>query len=427
LAPKPQGKFREASFYVLSHDTTFGRRSASSALPFQDRGVASFDLGRSPREFSMSVCVLGNDYRTARDALIEALEAPGPGILVHPEHGRVSVIVESKIKISESTATQQMATIAFRATETFDQPPGVASLDTASVLKSAVKGGRLAAATSFENPITGLKAAVGDFVAAAHLDVLDNVLNDMRAVNGAISSVLSIPGGFAAQIDAISRQASDLLQTPRRLFDSIDGAFELIAAAARRVFGPNGADIDADDIAVVATSLPLRRGTTLFRAVEPTAELGSDSPPVPDIDTEERRDQAAGQLAMQRHFRASGLMNLANTAADVPLDSAVDALALRDVLVDSLITLAESEPDMDADLVAALKNVAATAHSHLTAVAGRLPSIVTYTPQDTLPIEVIAWQLYADPERADEILLRNPQIDHPGLVPGKLPLEVART
>jgi prophage DNA circulation protein len=41
-----------------------------------------------------------------------------------------------------------------------------------------------------------------------------------------------------------------------------------------------------------------------------------------------------------------------------------------------------------------------------------------------VPIEVLAYQLYRDTERADEILARNPWIDDPGAVPGGKPIEV---
>jgi hypothetical protein len=249
----------------------------------------------------------------------------------------------------------------------------------------------------------------------------------MRAINGAIASVLNVPAGFAQQIDAISRQAGELIQTPRRLFDAIDGALELITAATRRVLGPNGADLDLDDVGLSVSSLSLRRGASLFRAIGPLSTLGEDSVAVPDIDTVERNEQRDGQRALKRHTRGSGLLNAADAAADMPLDSAADALALRDLLVTALVDLSESEPDLDAPFAAALKNAAAAAHAHLTAVAGRLPTVVQYTPADTLPVEVIAWTLYADPERAEEIALRNPHVKHPGFVPGKQAIEVRST
>lgn len=418
--PKPKGAFRGAKFYVLSHRTRVGRRQPTHALPFQDKGAASTDLGRAPRVFSLTVCVIGADYRTARKALIDALEKKGPGLLIHPEHGRVNVTVGDHSEISESTEQGGMATVSITATEAFDQPAQVPSVDTGSALKSAAKAGRLAAKDSFKNPKTGLKTLVSDIVAAMQLDTLNTVLADMRSVNGMVSSVLAQPGMLAAKIDDISRTAEQLLNTPQRLADSLDGAFEQIGNACKRIFGSNGEDIDQAD-AVDASALSLRRGKTLARAVGPIADLGSSIPDGPDVDTQDRRDEQDSLNALRRHSRALGLFNLADAAAEAPFDSADDALEVRDALADALVTLAESEPDLDAPLANALKRCASAVMQHLSVP---MPSVVGYTPATALPAEVIAYLLYADPERADEIVLRNPQIKHPGLIPAAQEIQV---
>jgi prophage DNA circulation protein len=423
MAAKPKGSFRGVSFATQSHRTIVGRRQPTHALPFQEKGSVAVDLGRSPRKFEMTVFVVGPGYRAERDALIEALETKGPGILIHPEHGRVNVTVGPDIPVSESTEEGGKATISFRAEEHFDQPKQTTSLDTASALKASAKKGRLAARDSFTNPLTGLKTLVSDVVAATQLEVLDNVLNDMRAVNGMVSSVLAAPGALAAKIDDISRNAALLLDTPGRLFDAIDGALETIGNACRRIFGPGGVDIDQAD-AVDVASLPLRRGKTLSRAVGPVAGLGASSPAIPDIDTQDRRDEADSQRALQRHFQGAGLFNLANAVADTPFDSADEAIQVRDALAGALANLSEAEPDLDAPLATALKQCAGLVMQHLTAVAGPLPTIAHYTPADTLPAEVIAYQLYGDADRADDILIRNPSIKHPGLIAGKVEIEV---
>ena len=424
--PKPKGSFRGAGFYTESHSTKAGHRHSTHALPFQDKGALHVSLGRAPRQFNITGVLVGPDYRTARDALMKAFELPGPGLLVHPEHGRVLALVDiQSVNFTEETSALDTCKVAFTAIESAEKPPQVAALDTASALKASAKLGRDIAGTSFENPATGLKSAISDFVKAAHLDVLDNVLTDIRSINGAIASLLAVPVGFAAQIDSISRELATLINTPRRLFDAINETLGLLAQATRRILGPDGREIETSD--ADATSLSLRRGKVQLRAVAPMATLGSASRPVPDIDTEERRDQAQGQRAIQNHMRAAGLLALADAVADAPFDSAQDAGAVRDALANALADLADTEPELDAPLVAALKNTASAVLQHLNEVAGKLAEVVTYTPADTLPIEVIAWTLYADAERADEIWLRNPSIKHPGLVAGKVDLEVRST
>ena len=65
-------------------------------LPYAD------DLGRRAREFQVNGCVMGENYLQERDALIEALEAYGPGELIHPKYGMLNVVVVGRVSIRES-------------------------------------------------------------------------------------------------------------------------------------------------------------------------------------------------------------------------------------------------------------------------------------------------------------------------------------
>ena len=65
-------------------------------------------MGRRAREYSIEAFVLGSDYMRARDALLEAIEAPGAGQLVHPWHGTVNVTVAAA-SLNESTERGGMA------------------------------------------------------------------------------------------------------------------------------------------------------------------------------------------------------------------------------------------------------------------------------------------------------------------------------
>lgn len=425
--PKPKWSFRGVGMHVVSHSTVVGRRQDTHGLPFQDKGARHVDIGRAPTVIEITVLVAGEAYPSGRDALIDAFQEPGAGLLTgHPKFGRLLVTVGKTPRIVESTEAGGTCTITFTATEDAEKPQSSPSLDTGGNLKSLAKKGLELSKTSFENPVTGLKGAVSDFVAAAHLDVLDEVLSDIRKVNAAIASALSVPGAFAAQLDAISRELANLLDTPGRLFDAFAGALELIGQATHRLLGPDGEDVESDEL--TTSSAPLRRvkGSygSFYGAIGPVATLGSALPAVPDIDTEERRDQTAGQLAITRHFRGAGLLSFAAASVDHRYDSAADARAVRDALSQALSDLADSEPDMDAGLANAFRDTAAAVIAHLTAVAGTLAEVVTYYPPDTLPAEVIAYTLYGDAERAEEIVARNPAVRHPGMVQGKVGLEI---
>ena len=81
-----QGSFRGARFHVEDHKHASGRRVHLHEYPGKDEPYPE-DLGRKAREFEVQCYVIGPDYMAARDALIDACEAAGPGTLVHPYFG----------------------------------------------------------------------------------------------------------------------------------------------------------------------------------------------------------------------------------------------------------------------------------------------------------------------------------------------------
>lgn len=433
MSAKPQGALDGKPFFRIEHSIDIGRRGSSSALPFSEKGAAGADVGRKPRKYSMSLTVLSvvgdqgtvaYDHRAMRDDLMAVIEAPGPHLLTHPDIGRKSVWIWDA-KVTERSDERGKATISFVAEEAFDQPATVPSPDTGAAVRYSGTQGINEVSRSFSNPLTGLKRLTNDFVAAAHLSVLDDVLVGLASVNGIIANLLSVPSGFASQIDGISRRGAQLLNTPDLLFNEIEGTLAVLAESARRI-GKARQDIDIERLDPM--TLSMRPGRALTRTVRAIAGLGMGVPPPPPINTATRRDQAAGALALQRHFQAAGLLHWAMAAADVEYDSQTDAAAARDALVRALTELAESEPDMTEEIAAALRNTAAGLSAHLTAALGALPKIVEYTPVDTLPAEVIAWHLYGDAGRAEEIVVGNlALVPHPTFVPGGHVLHVRGT
>jgi prophage DNA circulation protein len=82
--------FRGVPFIVEDNSGEFGRRGSLHEYPFRDIPYAE-DLGRRARRFSLQVFVLGDDCAAQRDALLNAMEQFGPGLLVHPSMGSVMV------------------------------------------------------------------------------------------------------------------------------------------------------------------------------------------------------------------------------------------------------------------------------------------------------------------------------------------------
>lgn len=125
---KKKASFRGALFSVLDSDTGVGRKNVVHQYPFQN-DVYVEDLGLDVDEFTITGYVIQNkeneqDYIDERNSLIKALKEPGPGTLIHPFYGELTVSLLEKVRIIESFAEGGMArfTMAFVLAEKKEAP-----------------------------------------------------------------------------------------------------------------------------------------------------------------------------------------------------------------------------------------------------------------------------------------------------------------
>lgn len=91
--------FRGVPFQVEADEGEGGRRGKLHEYPFRDVPYAE-DLGRRARSIQFRAFVIGalggdgTDVWDQRDALIDALEQKGPGMLVHPSMGSQQMQVD---------------------------------------------------------------------------------------------------------------------------------------------------------------------------------------------------------------------------------------------------------------------------------------------------------------------------------------------
>ena len=76
-----KGSFRGAAFVTTRGEFAGGRRTVVHEFPGRDEPVNE-DMGRRARRFTIECHCIGADYMTARDALLDALEKGGDGLLV---------------------------------------------------------------------------------------------------------------------------------------------------------------------------------------------------------------------------------------------------------------------------------------------------------------------------------------------------------
>lgn len=399
--------FRGVPFFVESADSTHGRRQAVHEHAQRDVPYTE-DLGRKAREFSVSGYLIGLEYQTQRDELIKACETAGPGVLVHPYRGEMTVTCRG-LGLSESTSDGGMCIIKLTFLEAGEASYPSAKTDTVNAISAKGNAVTAAAEKGFvsdfltngfpayvaESAATGL-AELGEFMAAPGL----NFAGDLQAASD-----------FYQQAKGLASDAFSLVQQPLQMVSRITGLFGSIRSA----FGSN------------AFSML----TSLFDR-SPSSYSGSTATP-------SRRQQATNALAMNALVRQVAVAEAAKAAvvtqttvttgngltqtSSMPTiyDSYQAAIKVREELVDRIDTESEATP---------VDEVYVTLSDLRTSVVQAVPNpeqdlarIVQFVPRETLPSLLVAYQIYGDAGRADEIATRN-NPRHPGFLTGGNQLEV---
>lgn len=417
--------FRGVEFYVESTDSTHGRRQAVHEHAQRDVPYTE-DLGRKAREFSVSGYLIGLEYQVQRDELIKACETAGPGILVHPYRGEITVVCRG-LGLSESTSEGGMCLVKLTFLESGEASYPSAKVDSINAISA--KGNELIAAaeqsflsdfltTGFpayvmESAASGL-AELGEFMAAPGLSFAD----DLQAASD-----------FYLQAKGLTSDALSLVQQPFKMLGKVTGLFSSISSA----FGINA----------------LSMLTSLFDR-SPSSYSGSTATPG-------RRQEATNYLAMNALVRQAALAEAAKAAvvqqvpapkarttttrpgaitrtpvvtsrvaalpARTPViyDSYEAAIKVREELVNRIDSESEITPN---DVVyVALSDLRTTVVQAVPSPEQGLARIVRYVPKETLPSLLVAYQIYGDAGRAEEIASRNSP-RHPGFLMGGNQLEV---
>lgn len=413
-----RGSFRGLPFFTTRTDIRAGQRRAVYEIPFDSRGAASIDLGRKPRKFSIDCFLLNSNIDQQAKQFLEALEQPGPGLLVHPYLGRMMVIPADEISVSLSNDAGGKADIHFEATESraaqdttsgpFPQPSPRTDVPKATAAL------RQANQESFEAHFA-LKS-VADFVKDANVGTLETVLLNLSSINNTISAALSVPGELASEIDAISLQLVSLGDTPDKLYATVAGVIEKVFVAVARVAGRSGIDVSLSG----STARPDPVSVTLasLKAAIAATALTDGSLPAGQRDTPARARERENRAALDQMTAAAALAAVIDGANEVDLPADADNEAVRDLLLAALDTLFLQE--LESSVSDAIQDVRAQVWARYT---GTGTELTEYTPRDDLPADVIAWQLYGDAERMQEIVDRN-AVSDPGAVPGLAELVV---
>ena len=415
-----RGTINEIPFEIVSNTLAVGRRTSIYQIPGSELGVGHVDNGRHGWRQSMNVITIGDDYDLARDRLIELFESEGPYVLVHPYYGRKNVVIEGTVSVSEASNTGGKAVFSFTTVEVANQKTPTDQLDTRGALKNAAN----ATADTFTGSFTSVYKTKGfsNFVREAGVLDMQNSLAKLRGITGAVGTVLDVPSKFSAQLDQLTGEVVTLILAPGDLIDNVKGVTWSVASSISQVRSAFGSYKDS---------------------IARVGDLDEDAASLDNTDTPARRQEAINSRSWHQALKGITLAGLADALADTEFEFAQDARDALDAMtleIESLIdqmssadttletTIQDDNASEDAAAFQRLRDLQASLYDHLDAQAGAARELITYTPAESLPSVLIAYQLYGDATRHEEIESRNPSIiRNPNFVPGSVDIEVVRT
>ncbi|MBA1321186.1 DNA circularization protein [Pseudomonas plecoglossicida] len=455
--------FRGVPFFVDSDSMPAGRRTQVHEYPQRDKPLVE-DMGRVTREIKLEAFVIGEQFIELRDNLLNALDKPGAGELIHPWYGRL-MATATECDVSHERREGGMARFSLMFVEEGEKgfPAGVPNTarqledSSESLLESAIA--RYKAVMAVVNRARLAVVALQNGIAAIQMAIAA----ELRQITGLISSVealvdmlINAPGNFAAMIrgqfasvggnsrssgyrwgatDSASSAAAASLEADPEFARTVAALpeqqpeFASFADSARAITAQiEQAQLLAGEVLQAAASsgssssnsvTAVLGGTATAQVVNAARELVRDALIVLAVRT------AAAMPVVRAPEPLSTFPSLEQQAIapiqrpDVPVTA--DVVAVRDAIEAALWSAGQVAPHEHFEV---LQVVRKQVRAHLTEVARAGVRLTVVTARESVPAVVLAYRQYGDATRASEIVTRN-KVQHPGFLPAG-PLAIAQ-
>ncbi len=459
-APSYRDQYRPASwrgvpFVVLSVEDKFGREVAVHKYPFRN-GAFAEDIGRSAPEFTLTGYLIGDDVIDQAAALRAACEQPGPGELIHPILGRLTLTLLKPITIGWRWDNGRVAEIQFSFIEsTGPLYPGISQATQEAVNRAADRLDAVAPQSWGDRMLGSLSSGAASVTAtynaaslwASNVQLLINDATNLIHYLGSLPDQIGdLFNGGPQQRQTVADQASAArlrvaqaigamqatpLPSPRMVAARSGSMGALVPAIAGAVGARISVPASIGSTSAAAPSLAANFGTAIQAiAAAPFADapasadqirllLGPASfrivhytAPSPTGIAIKTAEQATGDLC-----RRAALTVLARIAAQYQPTSHDDAVSVRDRVagaIDAEIAIAGDQGEDGPFL--ALKELRAAVIRDLTDRGASLAPLTNVAVQASLPASVLAQRLYQDAGRTDQLIAAATPL-HPAFMP----------
>ncbi len=399
-----QASFRGVEFKVTDRSWSSGRRNHLHEYPDKDTPYAE-DLGKKAGNYPVTAFVIGDDYQNKRDALCKACVEKGPGTLVHPDYGTVTVLCDS-ITVRESAGTQRMATIELVFIESGEQSVPETAIDLSGSVTSSATEMAAAAQDSFisefslSEGVAELTSLVGNIadVSTSAIDAIGSGLEYAQDLSGDLTGAMNKLVDAATSASELKNSAERFLNTPAELASRLDTVFSVVSSMAGN---------KPESFATV-------RNLTSQSNASANASVANE-------------DARAEKLAMQHIEQLTKQIVAAKEAeiiTKIEFNNAEEATSVLESFVadtEEIELFSDIEPDNR--LMQSLRTTREYVVEYIREIILELPRVRTIRIPEKIPSLALAYDLYEDLDRADEIVTRN-KIPYPAFVPSGKDLKV---
>jgi len=403
--------FRGVPFFIHSSSRSGGRRDVEHLFIDRDDPLYE-DLGRKPRVFRLSGYVIAgmiekflalpgapddDNYYDMRNDLIDALDAFGPGKLVHPYFGEFQVKCPEWSE-GETTNEGRMAR--------FDITFKVQVVDKLTVVTPNHQSLALSAKRSLLDAILDWFEAAYDIASApvSAIEDLTDTIDSGLAVVDAAKKLANTQAEFKRAIQNLEGKAISLALNARILASSFSNIIN---------FGTN-------------TGSSLQFNATPDNAKRQTQEQyeiadSSDSPFV-DTPTSISQDENYPAFQVQQVVKYNAVAALIGLTTLEPFDSVDDAEAAKTKLFD-LIDEVSATSFVTDDIYESLRDAKAAVNEDLNQRSITLPRIIDFQLPETRNSLLVSNEIFGNLDEEEDIIRRN-KVIHPGFITGAVPIKI---
>lgn len=399
--------------------------------------IGTEDLGKVTFRPSITAYVVGDDCFDQRDRLIEALNKPGPGTLVHPTYGELKVCVDGEVRVSTSKSEGRIVRFDLKFVEAGELSYPTSGAATAQTLMSSCSALDDCISDSFsgfsidgvadfvQNDVVGNAGTMLGYISDA-MKVVDSAVSDAaRLLQGDISVLLPPPSSGKNFVEQVQK----MWRTGKRLYGNASDLVTMIKTLSGVSLGsdlqPRG--VWKTDSKTTATATQQRnvvastlRTTAISEAAYTVTRLPAPTTSAVVQDAAVGQATTAAQSTGWPSVTHPALNNAPAVKNTVDLPTWEELTDIRDTL-NTAIDKELSRTTSDA-LFLALRRVKADLNADINTRLEQSARIIQRTPDEVLPALVLAATWFDNAARDADIIRRN-AITHPGFVP-VIPLKV---